>query len=205
MLGLPVRLGLAKRIAKETSVSAHTHVSRFTRLRRSLLVTAPLLACAAVAIPAGPVAQAAVAAVTCTGTSPITYTPGLTFTARTITYTETDSFSSCTSSDPALTSGISTSTATGAFSCLSPLTLAEDPGYTIAWNNGQDSTFDLTYTDTIVGGVENVTGIGTVTSGEFLGATGTFVWVYTVPDPLLCLTTGVTSQSGTLVATILSA
>ncbi len=186
-------------------MSVHAYMIRFTRLRTMLLVTAPLLACAAVALPAGPAAQAAVAAVTCTGTSPITYTPGLTVTARTITYTETDDFSSCTSSDPALTSGTSVSTATGSFSCLSPLTVDEDPGYTITWNNGQTSTFDLTFTDTIAAGIENVTGIGTVTSGEFPGATGTFVWVYTVPNPLLCLTTGVTSQSGTLVATILSA
>ncbi len=186
-------------------MSVHTYVSRISRLRRILLVAAPLLACAAVALPAGPAAQAAVGAVTCTGTSPITYSPGLTFTARTITYTETDSFSSCTSSDPALTSGTSVSIATGSFSCLSPLTIDEDPGYTVTWDNGQSSTFDLTFTDTIVAGVENVTGIGTVTSGEFPGATGTFEWVYTVPNPLLCLTTGVTSQSGTLVATIVSA
>jgi hypothetical protein len=186
-------------------MSVHARVSRIARSRGILLVTAPLLACAAVAIPAGPAAQAAVAAVTCTGTSPITYTPGLTFTARTLTYTETDNFSSCTSSDPALTSGTSTSTTTGPFSCLSPLTIDEDPGYTVTWNNGQSSTFDLTYTDTIAAGIENVTGTGTVTSGEFTGATGTFVWVYTVPIPLLCLTTGVTSQSGTLAAAILSA
>jgi hypothetical protein len=49
------------------------------------------------------------------------------------------------------------------------------------------------------------TGTGTITSGELTGATATFIWVCTVPNPLLCLTTGVTSQSGTLAATILSA
>jgi hypothetical protein len=78
-----------------------------------------------------------------------------------------------------------------------------DPGYTVTWNNGQSSTFTLTYTHTVAAGIENVTGVGTVTSGELTGATATFEWLYTVPDPLLCLTTGVTSQSGTVVATIL--
>lgn len=52
--------------------------------------------------------------------------------------------------------------------------------------------------------VENVTGVGTVTSGEPVGATATSAWVHTVPNPLLSLTAGVTAQSGPVVAIILS-
>ncbi len=176
---------------------------RWSRLAGMPLAAALLLAGAVVVGSGGPAAYAAAGTITCTGSSPITYSPGLTFTARTITYEETDSYTNCVSSDPTLTSGLATASATGQFSCLGLPIEETDPGYTVIWNNGQSSTFTLTYTDTIAGGVEDVTGVGTVTSGELAGATAAFQWVYTVPDPLLCLTTGVTSQSGTVAATIL--
>jgi hypothetical protein len=150
-------------------------------------------------------AHAATAALTCTGSSPITYSPGLRFTPRTITYIETDTYTGCLdTSDPTLTAGSSVNSATGNFSCLA--TLATDAGnYTVSWNNGQSTTFYLTFTDTIIDGIETVTGTGTATSGELTGATAAFVWVYTVPNLLACLTTtGATSQSGTIVATVLS-
>lgn len=80
----------------------------------------------------------------------------------------------------------------------------EDSSYTVYWNNGQSSTFALTYTDTIVAGTENVTGVGTVVSGYLTGATATFVWLYPVLNPLQCLANpGVTGQSGILTATII--
>jgi len=75
----------------------------------------------------------------------------------------------------------------------------------VDWNNGQSTTFYLTFTDTIADGIETVTGTGTATSGELTGATAVFVWVYTVPNLLACLTpTGATSQSGAIVATVVS-
>jgi hypothetical protein len=46
--------------------------------------------------------------------------------------------------------------------------------------------------------------VDTVTSGALVGATATSAWVHTVPNPLLCLTTGVTAQSGPVTATTLS-
>jgi hypothetical protein len=155
--------------------------------------------------PAAVSAHAAVASLTCTGTSPITYSPGLRFTPRTITYVETDTYTGCVdTADPTLTGGSSVNTDTGPFRCLSALT-TDAGGYTVNWDNGQSSTFYLTFTDTIAAGIETVTGTGTVRSGELTGATAEFVWVYTVPDPLACLTaTGVTSQSGTILATVLS-
>jgi hypothetical protein len=154
---------------------------------------------------AAPAAHAAATTITCTGSSPITYSPGLTFTPTTSTYQETDNYSSCLSSDPAVTTGSAYSSYTDSFSCLALPSVVTDPGYRVHWNDGQVSTFSLTYTDTIAAGVENVTGIGTVISGYLTGATATFVWVYTLPNALACLSPGgATSQNGTVVATILA-
>jgi hypothetical protein len=42
-------------------------------------------------------------------------------------------------------------------------------------------------------------GIGTVTSGQFAGADVTIIWVYIVPNPLQCATSGgITTQTGTI-------
>lgn len=55
----------------------------------------------------------------------------------------------------------------------------------------------------IIGGTEQVTGVGTVTSGEFTGGAVTIVWLYPVLNPLQCMTSqGVTSQSGTVTVEI---
>jgi hypothetical protein len=71
--------------------------------------------------------------------------------------------------------------------------------YTISWNNSQSSTMTLTATDVIIGATEQVTAVGTVTSGEFTGGEVTIVWLYPVLNPLLCMTSqGGTSQSGTV-------
>jgi len=184
--------------------SATARARRVSRPRRTPLIAVLLLACAAVLGLGGGAAQADPVSVTCTGSSGITYAPGLTFTPRTSTYAESDSYTSCLSSDPTLTSGSASASYTSSFSCLNPLSVAEDSHYTVHWNNGHSSVFDLTYTDTIVAGVENVTGIGTVVSGDFTGASATFVWLYAAPNPLACLTTtGMTSQTGTVLVTIL--
>lgn len=176
-----------------------------TRPRALSLIAALLIALAAVFAVGAPAAHATTASITCTGTSPITYSPGLTFTPATSTYTETDDYSSCLSTDPTLTSGLATSSYTSTFSCLALPSITTDPHYRVSWNNGQTSHFTLTYTDTIAAGVENVTGVGTVTSGYLTGATATFIWAYTLPNPLSCLLPGgATSQNGTVAATILA-
>jgi hypothetical protein len=173
--------------------------------RPAPLIATILLAAATVTGLSATSASAAVASLTCTGTSPITYTPGLRFTPRTITYVETDTYTSCLdSADPTLTAGSSINSDTGPFRCLSALT-TDAGGYTVNWNNGQSTTFYLTFTDTIAAGIETVTGTGTATSGELTGATAEFVWAYTLPNPLACLTpAGATSQNGTIIATALS-
>jgi hypothetical protein len=70
-------------------------------------------------------------------------------------------------------------TATGTASCLSLPAIAPAGPYTVSWNNGQSSTFSMSYVVTVAAGVSNVTGTGT--SGGLHGATGIFVWVYTAP------------------------
>lgn len=65
------------------------------------------------------------------------------------------------------------------------------------------SNINLSYTDVVAEGMEQVTGAGTVTSGEFTGAAVTIIWLDTVPDPLQCLTPGgVTGQTGPMTAEI---
>ncbi|MEU1091033.1 hypothetical protein ABZ401_30200 [Streptomyces sp. NPDC005892] len=176
--------------------------SRKTRVRpvaRWLAVAA--LVVAGVGVSASS-AQAA-SSTTCTGTSAVTYSPALKNTPQTVSWTENDTYA-CTSTDPTLTSGSSTVNATlpGA-SCISGGVYPSSTTYTINWNNGQSSTMTGTFTDVTASGIETVTGVGTVTSGQFTGGTATVVWVYLVPNPLLCLTTGITSQSGTALAQIL--
>ena len=149
-------------------------------------------------------AASALSSTTCQGSSTITYNPGLTNTAQTVQYDETDTFATCLSTDPTLHAGTSVNDVIlPDASCLATPSLTTGIPYTVTWNNGQSSTVDLSFTDVIVEGVEQVTGTGNITSGEFTGANATFIWNYLVPDPLQCATAGgVTVQTGTLTAQI---
>jgi len=173
------------------------------RRTRAAIVALMTITAAGVAVATGPAAHA-LSSTTCTGTSHITYTPGLTNTPQTVQYDETDTFSSCLSSDPTLTSGrFFVSVDLPGASCLALPSLTTNTPYPITWNNGNTSNVDLSFTDVVAEGIEQVTGTGPVTGGEFLGANATIIWLYTVPDPLQCLTSpGVTSQPGTLTAQI---
>ncbi|WP_439676764.1 hypothetical protein [Embleya sp. MST-111070] len=178
-----------------------THRPARRSLRTTRRLAVPALTAAIIALVPIPTAHAA-DSTTCTGSSTVTYSPGLTFTPRTVTYNEAETLTSCLSTDATLTAGASTNTTTlpGA-SCL-----GAGPGsgtYTITWNNGHTSVLTLTYTDVIAAGVETVIGTGTVTAGQFTGGTALVTTVLTAPDPLQCLTTtGVTSQTGIVTAQI---
>jgi len=180
-------------------------VRRYRRRGRRLatLVAVGVVVAAANVFALAGVAHA-VSSTTCVGSSSITYSPGLTFMPRTVQYTESETFRSCVSTDPTLVSGSSATSETfpGA-SCLVPPGVIVDPAYTISWNNGQQSVIELTFTDVVVGGTEQVTGTGPVISGEFQGGNATIVWLYPVLNPLQCLTSqGVTDLSGPFVAQI---
>ena len=150
-------------------------------------------------------AAAATSSTTCQGGSTITYNPGLTNTPRTVDYTETDTFASCLSTDSTLTSGLSVTSITLPGASCTAAGVFPDTPYAITWNNGQASQITLSFTDVVVDGTEQVTGEGTVTSGEFTGATAVLVWVYPVLNPLQCASpAGVTTQTGTLTAQITS-
>ena len=141
----------------------------------------------------------AASSTTCTGSSAISYSPGLTNTPQTVNYSETDTYSSCTSTDTSLTAGSSSTNITLSGASCNGGGVFPSSSYTISWNNSQSSTMTMTFTDVIIGGTEQVTGVGTVTSGEFTGGAVTIVWLYPVLNPLQCMTSqGVTSQSGTV-------
>ncbi|HZR52258.1 MAG TPA: hypothetical protein VFB06_22440 [Streptosporangiaceae bacterium] len=172
--------------------------------RAAVLIAAVIISGAA-ALVVAPAAHAAISSTTCAGSSVITYQPGLTNTAQTVTYTETDTFSPCLSTDITLNSGTSAVTISlPDASCLAAPSLTTDTPYEIDWNNGSASEISLSFTDAVAEGIEQVTGVGTVTSGKFVGAAVTIVWAYVVPDPLQCLTPqGVTTQVGTITAQII--
>lgn len=141
----------------------------------------------------------AASSTTCTGSSALSYSPGLTNTPQTVSYSETDTYSSCTSTDSSLTAGSYSGSFTVSNASCNGGGIFPPSSYTISWNNSQSSTVTLTFTDVIIGGTEEVTGVGTVTSGEFTGGAVTIVWLYPVLDALQCMTSqGVTSESGTI-------
>lgn len=166
------------------------------------LLSAAALGLGTVVLPAGS-AQAA-SSTTCTGTSTITYSPGLTNTPRTVAYTETDTLG-CLSTVLGLTAGLSVTSVSIPGASCNGAGLTTDTPYDITWNTGATSEIDLSFTDAVVAGQEQVTGTGPVTSGLFTGGNATIVWVYPLLNPLTCAgAQGVTSQTGVLTAQITS-
>ncbi|WP_437686095.1 hypothetical protein [Sorangium sp. So ce176] len=163
-----------------------------------------LLASALVAVLAAVPASAAASSTICTGSSHATYNPGLTLTPQTVSVTETDVYSSCTSTDPTLTSGsLSLAAFTIPDAACNDLSAGGSGALTVNWNNGQSSTATLTYELTVTGGILQTVGTGTITAGQFTGATAVFTWVYPIVNPLLCLTPGgLTTHDGIITAVI---
>ncbi|MFI6585639.1 hypothetical protein [Embleya sp. NPDC050493] len=142
---------------------------------------------------------------TCTGTSSATYNPGLTLTPQSVALTETDTLSSCTSTDPTLTSGSFGLGGTIPGAACNDVQAGPGTPITVTWNNTHTSTAALTYVLTVTGGILQTVGTGTVTSGEFTGATAVFVWAYALVNPLQCLAPGgLTSHGGTITVQILA-
>lgn len=187
------------------TTAQHTTTPRPRSRRRTAAgpAAALLLATALATLLPAQAAHAALGTLTCTGTSHLAYSPGLTYTPQTVTLTETDTYTSCASSDPTITSGyISGSFPETGLSCVN-LTAAPDR-YRVNWNNGQTSRVSFTEAEaTITDGIQQYIGTGTVTSGEFTGDTAVFTWAYLVPSPLDCLAPGgLTTQDGTVIADI---
>ena len=153
-------------------------------------------------------ARADAGSVTCTGTSDITYSPGLTLTPQNVTVDENDAVPSCTSTDPTVTGMIIhpfSYPITNA-SCddlrLDPI----GPTGILHWDNGQDSTLSSVVSElTVTGGILQETVTATVTAGEFSGGAAVITWAYPLIDPLQCLAPGgLTTQDGTILVQITS-
>ncbi|ROO87797.1 hypothetical protein EDD29_5439 [Actinocorallia herbida] len=155
---------------------------------------------AAVLVPAS--AAHAASSTTCTGTSHVVYSPGLTLTPQNVTATETDTITSCISTDPTITGVITGgpySYPVPGASCNAVQLNPAGGTLVVAWNNGRTSTLTgLIGTLTNTAGILQNTAVGTVTAGEFTGATAVITWIYPLVNPLQCLLPGgLTVQDGT--------
>src|SRR4029079_17400676 len=122
-----------------------------------------LISAAGVSVASTP-AHAAVADVTCTppGSVLVTYNPPLTLTPHNVTVTVNSLYTPCVSStDPTLTSGLSTFTFSAPNRSCASLLGPRSATPKGTWNTGQTTTMSLNSTANIVGGVYTV-----VTSGE---------------------------------------
>ncbi|MCK2218204.1 hypothetical protein MF672_031095 [Actinomadura sp. ATCC 31491] len=170
---------------------------------RSIAAAALLVAGLLAPVTAAPSAHAAVVDVTCpTGTQYSTYDPGLTYTARTTTFTAQGSLAPCVSSShPQIVGATFTAAGTGTASCTTA-SFADRSVYT--WNTGQQSVVEGTLAINIKPDGQTVlVRVGTVVGGLFEGATVVQTKVLPALDLLACLTPqGLTSDSGALSLTV---
>lgn len=167
-----------------------------------LSVPAAALAVAAVLLPATP-ASAAPFQVVCGGSQTTTYSPGLTNTPQTVQRSGTNIHTPCVSTLPPLTfSGSTSFTSTASLSCLS-LTAANTGTDLITWSTGRTSTFAYNRTVTVVQGQTVVTLTGSITAGDFTGATAVETITSVNLDLAACSTPqGITSTYGVSELTI---
>lgn len=162
-------------------------------LRRLLAVAVVLVAAAAFPVPA----QAAVTLVTCAGQSTQTYDPPLTLSTQMTDIDANVTYSGCLGGP--VTAGAAAVTTTAQAGCV--LSGSSTVTQQVTWNSGATST---TVGDTIATrtlGQTIVVTRGTVTAGLFAGAQFVQTVVFVNPDPLACLTTGVSTVSGPLTIT----
>ena len=176
--------------------------ARTRRYVAALTAAVPLLTVLGIA--SAPAAQAAQGNfVICSGTSTVTYNPGITLTPRPVHASGVDLYAPCTSSDPTLMSGANSFDGTLTLSCLEPL--ASGPGTTVVnWNNGRHSTLFVNGAVTTIGGQIIDVFTGTVIEGEFEDATVTAQITEAQPNVIQCATTGVTSASGSATLQIIT-
>ncbi|GAB2690893.1 hypothetical protein [Kitasatospora kifunensis] len=144
--------------------------------RRLALILTPALAATGLLATAAPAHADLTPAITCTGWTYTTYTPGLTDTVHSTTVVDDgdldiiDAHSptgSCLPVGSAATAGSRDVTALLELSCTQLIT--ETGTETVDWNDGQSTSFP--FTATVVRGLSNtvITETGTVTAGEFSG------------------------------------
>lgn len=160
---------------------------------------------------AGPAHAAGAATISCTGWSYTTYSPGMTTTIRPLLVSvdgdlglvdEHSPTGTCVAAGTAATSGERDTSAELTLGCDQLLT--ETGVETVAWNDGQSTSFRFTATVAHTSAAVVLTETGTVISGEFLGEH--VVETFTAPNTaLLACTTpaGVTSLNYATVLTVL--
>lgn len=168
-------------------------------MRKKLLaVVATALVAIGTAAAAAVPAHAGVDDVSCAGTASASYSPGLTNTPRATSFSLTDSYAACGSTDSSITSGSDGTSFDLPSADCGALTAG---GYveTVTWSNGQQSQifFGTTEVDLQVGIVLQAT--GQVISGEFTGDTASQENVYPLTDLGGCDSPqGLTSLTGTV-------
>lgn len=162
---------------------------------------------------ASPAHAAGAATISCTGWSYTTYSPGLTTTVRPLLVSvdgdlgivdEHSPTATCVAAGTAATAGERDTSAVLTLGCDQLLT--ESGVETVAWNDGQSTSFQFTATVAHTAAAVVLTETGTVISGEFLGEH--VVETFTAPNTALlaCFTpAGVTSLDYATVLTILPA
>jgi hypothetical protein len=145
-------------------------------------------------------AQAATVEQVCVGTEVTTFDPPLTFTARATTITVSGVFPSCTNT------GAVTGTYAETFSLAASCLTLFDSGSaqrTFSWGGtAAASQFQYNATSNAAGAAVVTTNTGVITSGGFAPAGAVQVVSLVTPNALQCLTSGVTSMTGTTTLTI---
>ncbi|MGD6740604.1 hypothetical protein ACOKM3_02020 [Streptomyces sp. BH106] len=129
-------------------------------------------------------ASTAPAAVNCTGTSTVTYSPAITSEPRTVTSTSSQSWKTCAViNGGGITKARDSVTRTSLTrSCATLLNTTPKQQQTVSWDNGQTSTAAVTTTQ--VESALVVTSIGKITSGPFVGENYKRVSTYANVDAL---------------------
>ncbi|MEW9551138.1 hypothetical protein [Nonomuraea sp. NPDC050783] len=125
----------------------------------------------------------------CTLQEDITYSPPLTNTPQTVTYTVHGQLTACTDSSAPGGHYDESGTATGA-SCTA-LLASGNGTRTFAWASGDHSEFQYSRMVNRVAGYIQVIATGTIGGGRYQGEPATSEGIGLQPDPLGCATVGV--------------
>lgn len=143
---------------------------------------------------------------TCGGSSTTTYSPGLTDTPGPVTINGNTIYGPClNATDPLeLRTGQSTQSALNPTASCTGLLTGRSGTRSIAWGNGQSSTYSYNQnTTTLAGGAVVIAQQGTITSGEFTGDSVLIEATLASGALADCSTTGVTSTNGAVELTII--
>lgn len=154
-----------------------------------------------------PAAAHATTLLTCTGTESVVFTPALTNTTQNVTLHLGSSYGPCVNATNPLelrTGTVSTTIPLVPRSCSDLLSGPSTTTRVIHWSTGTTSTWTFTITtEEVAAGVYVSTRTGTITAGQFQGATAIGAAAHASGALLACSTTGLTNDGGVASLTIL--